>query len=82
MRRRLRVVLQIVVVLVLFGPATALAQSAFSGIVRDASLYAEVEQRIRACCADIGLQVIGWHDSPIAGGDGNREFFVDARRAV
>jgi 23S rRNA (cytidine1920-2'-O)/16S rRNA (cytidine1409-2'-O)-methyltransferase len=41
-----------------------------------------VEQRIRACCADIGLQVIGWHDSPIAGGDGNREFFVDARRAV
>ena len=52
------------------------------GIVRDASLYAEVEQRIRACCADIGLQVIGWHDSPIAGGDGNREFFVDARRAV
>ncbi|HPU20001.1 MAG TPA: TlyA family RNA methyltransferase [Alicycliphilus sp.] len=52
------------------------------GIVRDASLYAEVEQRIRACCADIGLQVIGWHDSPIAGGDGNREFFVDARRAT
>ena len=52
------------------------------GIVRDASLYAEVEQRIRACCADIGLQVIGWHDSPIAGGDGTREFFVDARRAV
>jgi len=50
------------------------------GIVRDAALYAVVEQRIRDCCAEQGLQVQAWLDSPISGGDGNREFFVFARR--
>lgn len=48
------------------------------GIVRDASLYAQVEQRLRAACADAGLPVLHWLPSPIAGGDGNREFFVHA----
>lgn len=50
------------------------------GIVRDANLYAEVEQRIRDCYADLGLAVQGWFESPILGGDGNREFFVFARQ--
>lgn len=49
------------------------------GVVRDASLYAQVEQRLRACCAALGLQVAGWYDSPIHGGDGNREFFIHAQ---
>ena len=52
------------------------------GIVRDESLYAVVEQRIRDCCAGLGLTVQAWLDSPISGGDGNREFFVFARRAA
>ena len=52
------------------------------GIVRDAALYAVVEQRIRECCAAQGLQVQAWLDSPISGGDGNREFFVLARRGA
>jgi 23S rRNA (cytidine1920-2'-O)/16S rRNA (cytidine1409-2'-O)-methyltransferase len=52
------------------------------GIVRDESLYAVVEQRIRDCCAGLGLGVLAWLDSPISGGDGNREFFVFARRAA
>ncbi len=52
------------------------------GIVRDESLYAVVEQRIRDCCAELGLAVQAWLDSPISGGDGNREFFVFARRAA
>ena len=52
------------------------------GIVRDAALYAVVEQRIRGCCADLGLTVQAWFDSPIDGGDGNHEFFVLARRAA
>jgi len=51
------------------------------GVVRDASLYAQVEQRLRACCAALGLQVAGWYDSPIHGGDGNREFFIHAQAA-
>jgi len=50
------------------------------GIVRDASLYAVVEQRIRESCAGLGLEVVAWIDSPISGGDGNREFFVLARQ--
>ena len=33
---------------------------------------------LRDCCAALGLEVRGWFDSPIAGGDGNREFFVHA----
>ena len=52
------------------------------GIVRDATLYAVVEQRIRDCCAELGLEVQAWLDSPISGGDGNREFFVFARRSA
>ena len=50
------------------------------GIVRDAAACARVESRIREACAARGLDVIDWFDSPIAGGDGNREFFVRARR--
>ncbi len=48
------------------------------GIVRDAALYAQVEARIREACAALGLQVQAWLDSTIEGGDGNREFFVQA----
>jgi 23S rRNA (cytidine1920-2'-O)/16S rRNA (cytidine1409-2'-O)-methyltransferase len=48
------------------------------GIVRDPALYAQVEDRIRKACAATGLQVQAWLDSPIEGGDGNREFFVQA----
>jgi 23S rRNA (cytidine1920-2'-O)/16S rRNA (cytidine1409-2'-O)-methyltransferase len=33
------------------------------GIVRDPALYAEVEQRIRACCKEVGLKVVERYDS-------------------
>jgi 23S rRNA (cytidine1920-2'-O)/16S rRNA (cytidine1409-2'-O)-methyltransferase len=49
------------------------------GVVRDPALYLQVEQRLRECCASLGLAVLGWHDSPITGGDGNREFFLHAQ---
>ncbi|RYF63876.1 MAG: TlyA family RNA methyltransferase, partial [Comamonadaceae bacterium] len=52
------------------------------GIVRDVAMYPLVEQRIRDCCAAVGLQVLGWHDSAVDGGDGNREFFIHARSAA
>jgi 23S rRNA (cytidine1920-2'-O)/16S rRNA (cytidine1409-2'-O)-methyltransferase len=48
------------------------------GIVKDASLYEKVEQRIRASYAQAGLVVKDYFESPISGGDGNREFFVHA----
>ncbi|WP_127999982.1 TlyA family RNA methyltransferase [Piscinibacter defluvii] len=49
------------------------------GIVRDPAAYARVEQRLREACAAGGLQVTDWFESAIAGGDGNREFFIRAR---
>jgi 23S rRNA (cytidine1920-2'-O)/16S rRNA (cytidine1409-2'-O)-methyltransferase len=49
------------------------------GIVRDASLYGEVETKLRQCCAANHLRVIAWFDSPITGTDGNREFFLHAK---
>jgi 23S rRNA (cytidine1920-2'-O)/16S rRNA (cytidine1409-2'-O)-methyltransferase len=51
------------------------------GIVKDAALFGLVEQRLRACCEELGLEVLAWLDSPIEGGDGNREFFIHARKA-
>lgn len=50
------------------------------GIVTDASLFALVEKRLRDCCAQLDLAVHGWYDSPIAGGDGNREFFIHSKK--
>lgn len=57
------------------------AQIGKGGLVKDPALYGEVEQRIRASCASLGLQVQGWYDSAIAGGDGNREFFIHATKS-
>ncbi|HEY3048760.1 MAG TPA: TlyA family RNA methyltransferase [Polaromonas sp.] len=50
------------------------------GIVRDAALFEFVEKRLRDCCAGLGLEVLAWLDSPIEGGDGNREFFIHAKK--
>ncbi|MBY4677699.1 TlyA family RNA methyltransferase [Marinobacterium arenosum] len=50
------------------------------GIVRDSSLYADVEQRIRDCYRQQGLRVKDYFESPIKGGDGNREFLIWAER--
>ena len=49
------------------------------GLVRDAAALGRVEQRIRDACATTGLDVTDWFESAIAGGDGNREFFVHAK---
>jgi 23S rRNA (cytidine1920-2'-O)/16S rRNA (cytidine1409-2'-O)-methyltransferase len=46
------------------------------GIVRDAALYPQVEAKLRTACAAAPLKVCDWFDSPITGGDGNREFFI------
>jgi 23S rRNA (cytidine1920-2'-O)/16S rRNA (cytidine1409-2'-O)-methyltransferase len=58
------------------------AQIGKGGIVKSPAFNAEVEARLRAACATSGLRVQQWLPSPIAGGDGNREFFVRAARAA
>ncbi|VVD75740.1 TlyA family RNA methyltransferase [Pandoraea anhela] len=52
------------------------------GLVKDTAQYAQVETKIRTACEALGLRVAAWLDSPIAGGDGNREFFVHATHAA
>jgi 23S rRNA (cytidine1920-2'-O)/16S rRNA (cytidine1409-2'-O)-methyltransferase len=54
------------------------AQLGKGGIVDDQALHALAEQRTRAACIACGLRVVDVVDSPITGGDGNREFFVHA----
>ena len=51
------------------------------GIVREAALYQQVEKRVREAYAEEGLTVHAWLESPIQGGDGNREFFIHASKA-
>jgi len=50
------------------------------GIVKEPEFYVVVEQRLREACAALGLTVTAWFDSPIEGGDGNREFFICATK--
>ena len=50
------------------------------GIVRDESLYPEVKKLISECAEEVGLSVEHYFDSPIKGGDGNREFFICCRK--
>jgi 23S rRNA (cytidine1920-2'-O)/16S rRNA (cytidine1409-2'-O)-methyltransferase len=52
------------------------------GLVKDASSYALVRERLAQACIEAGLTVQDWFASPIAGGDGNTEFFVRARPAA
>lgn len=52
------------------------------GIVRDASTYIELRQAIEQCYRECGLEPQLWFDSPITGGDGNREFFIVARNSA
>jgi 23S rRNA (cytidine1920-2'-O)/16S rRNA (cytidine1409-2'-O)-methyltransferase len=49
------------------------------GIVRDKSLFAVVEQRMWDTCRALSLKCRAYFPSPIAGGDGNAEFFVWAQ---
>jgi 23S rRNA (cytidine1920-2'-O)/16S rRNA (cytidine1409-2'-O)-methyltransferase len=50
------------------------------GIVRDAAIHAAVCDDVRAFLASLDWRVGGLMPSPILGGDGNREFFVEAER--
>jgi 23S rRNA (cytidine1920-2'-O)/16S rRNA (cytidine1409-2'-O)-methyltransferase len=51
------------------------------GLVKDEASYVHVEARLRKACAALKLDVFGYWPSAIAGGDGNKEFWIGARRA-
>ncbi|WGI24134.1 TlyA family RNA methyltransferase [Halomonas alkaliantarctica] len=48
------------------------------GVVRDPKRFTEVEASIRSACEACGLTIRHWQESPITGGDGNREFLLHA----
>jgi len=50
------------------------------GIIRDAAVHREVCDDIAAFAGTLGCTDIKLFPSPIAGGDGNLEFFIGARR--
>ncbi|WP_432698291.1 TlyA family RNA methyltransferase [Marinobacterium sp. YM272] len=50
------------------------------GIVRDASLYPEVRHKIESQLTSLGFTILDYTDSPVLGGDGNREFVLVARK--
>ncbi len=52
------------------------------GIVRDPEVHYDVCLDIRGFLGAAGWNVIGLEPSPIAGGDGNREFLVAARKPL
>jgi 23S rRNA (cytidine1920-2'-O)/16S rRNA (cytidine1409-2'-O)-methyltransferase len=51
------------------------------GLVKDQASYVQVQARLREACANLQLDVLGYWPSAIAGGDGNQEFWIGARRA-
>lgn len=50
------------------------------GVVRSASNYPKVIEAIQRVCSDSNFEVIGVIDSPIVGGDGNKEFLLYAKK--
>jgi len=50
------------------------------GLVKDEASYVQVEARLRGACSALNLDVLGYWPSAIAGGDGNKEFWIGARR--
>ncbi len=50
------------------------------GVVRSSIHYPKVLEKIQNVCKDSNLQVQGIIDSPIVGGDGNKEFLILAQK--
>jgi 23S rRNA (cytidine1920-2'-O)/16S rRNA (cytidine1409-2'-O)-methyltransferase len=51
------------------------------GLVTDPAAHAQVQARLRGACAQRDLNVRGYFESAIAGGDGNREHFLWAQKS-
>lgn len=68
--------------LVLIKPQFELGPQALGkgGLVKDEADYPRLEGRVRLACTALGLKVLDYFESPITGGDGNREFFLWATR--
>ena len=52
-----------------------------AGVVKSENDYEVVQQRIQSLMQSMGFQMTDYFESPILGGDGNKEFFVFAKTA-
>lgn len=52
------------------------------GIVTDPGLHEKAIAAVKACAAEAGLQVVSVQPSRLPGAEGNREFFLHARKAL
>jgi len=52
------------------------------GVVTDPAIHERVRDEINVALHRAGCEVVGWMDSPILGGEGNKEFLVHARAAT
>ena len=68
-------------VLLLVKPQFELGKKALArgGLVKDVKQYPLLETQARAAAKDQGWQVLGYFESTITGGDGNKEFFLWAQ---
>ncbi len=68
--------------LALVKPQFELGKSALNkkGVVKDAKLYIELEKKIKEICTHSRLAVLKYFESNIQGREGNREFFVFAKK--
>ena len=68
-------------VIALIKPQFEVTRSSLKkGIVRDEAVHTRVCAEIADFLAASGCDIVSQFPSPILGGDGNREFFVAARR--
>ena len=70
------------ILIALIKPQFELEKKALNknGIVRSSMHYPKVLEKIQHVCSDSNLEVRGIIDSPIVGGDGNKEFLIFARK--
>ena len=66
--------------LALIKPQFEAPRKSKRGIIRDAIVHQQVCDDISSFAASLGCRDISVFPSPIAGGDGNIEFFMGARR--
>lgn len=52
------------------------------GVITDPAIHARVRDEVAASLRAAGCDIIGWMESPILGGEGNKEFLVHARTGV
>ena len=68
-------------VLLLVKPQFELGKKALArgGLIKDVKQYPLLETQARTAAKDLGWKVLGYFESAITGGDGNKEFFLWAQ---